>query len=93
METGSLLSLYNLHREEEEEQTSTTASKTRSMDEYRVCGFWNTGPEDKLGIITSDLFCFSSKGPFVAYIVSGPDQGKSVYLDPLSEEDTMCVRV
>jgi hypothetical protein len=80
MASQSLLAVYNLHHEQQ---------WTTNETEYGVCGFWNTGPKEQLGVVSSDLFYSSNKlltVPAVAFVVSGPDQGKLAFLD-LEEEE------
>lgn len=78
MENGSLVCLYNLHSEKQQHDVE----RRKPEEEYGVCGFWNTGSQDKLGVVTSYLFCSRKlpMSPTVAYVVSGPDQGKVAFM-------------
>ncbi|GAA5807534.1 hypothetical protein MFLAVUS_000897 [Mucor flavus] len=68
MEKECVLGLYNLHRE-----------KVDNEMVYGVCGFWNPGPRDLLGVVAR------SKGlpmtQVIAYVVSGEEKGKLVRLN------------
>lgn len=82
MDSQSIISLYNFHQEPHFENEGSIELVIKP--EYGVCGFWNTGPHEKLAIVASDLFCSKKLAmiPTVAYVVSGPDQGKVVPLEP-----------
>jgi hypothetical protein len=82
MASQSLLIIYNLQRE----LPSPYRQKWYSI-EYSICGFWNTGSKEQLGVVTSELFCASKElwtVPAIAFVLSGPDQGKLVLLQPLT---------
>jgi hypothetical protein len=82
MDSQSIISLYNLHQESHFENEGPKELITKPK--YGICGFWNTGPHEKLAIVASDLFCSKklTMVPTVAYVVSGPDQGKVIPLEP-----------
>ncbi|KAI8645622.1 glycoside hydrolase superfamily [Parasitella parasitica] len=81
MDSQSLISLYNIHHELHLENKGSRELATTPV--YGVCGFWNTGPREQLAVVTSDLFCFRKLAmvPIVAYVISGPDEGKIVPLE------------
>ncbi|OAD09130.1 glycoside hydrolase family 36 protein [Mucor lusitanicus CBS 277.49] len=82
MATQSLIALYNVHQELP--CANQGPKELVARPHYGVCGFWNTGPHEKLAIVSSDLFCNKKLAmvPTVAYAVSGPDRGKIVLLEP-----------
>lgn len=77
MERGDLICLYNTHLEEGE------------VNGYGVCGFWNTSAEFKLGVASNSIFQLRnfSSVPTVAYVVSGPDRGNTLFLTPSIENN------
>lgn len=87
MDSQSIISLYNLHQESHFENEGP--KKLVTKPKYGVCGFWNTGPHEKLAIVASDLFCSKKLAmvPTVAYVVSGPDQGKVAPLEPSYDQN------
>lgn len=84
MSSQSLLTMYNLQCElfslQQQQQWQTSMNT-----EYGVCGFWNTGPKERLGVVSGGLF-WSSENlgvvPTIAFVVSGPEQGKLALLQP-----------
>ncbi|GAN08591.1 glycoside hydrolase family 36 protein [Mucor ambiguus] len=82
MDAQSLIALYNVHQELHYPNEGLKELVTRPY--YGVCGFWNTGPHEKLAVVSSELFCCRKLAvvPTVAYVVSGPDRGNIVLLEP-----------
>ncbi|KAL9556851.1 hypothetical protein MBANPS3_001673 [Mucor bainieri] len=81
MDAQSLIALYNVHQEQHYPNEGPRELVTRPY--YGVCGFWNTGPHEKLAVVSSELFCCKKLAmvPTVAYVVSGPDRGTIVVLE------------
>ncbi|CEP15127.1 hypothetical protein [Parasitella parasitica] len=82
MDSQSLISLVNIHKEPDQE--SKFHEELASKPVYGVCGFWNTGPCEKLAVVTNNLFGSRKLAltTTVAYVLSGPDQGKFALLEP-----------
>ncbi|KAI7907079.1 raffinose synthase or seed imbibition protein Sip1-domain-containing protein [Cokeromyces recurvatus] len=82
MSNQSLLSLYNVNREQSSFGQNQKRPPCYWIPEYGVCGFWNTGPNIRLGVVTNDIFGIkkTSMAPTIAYVVYGSDQGKLMYL-------------
>ncbi|KAL7317410.1 hypothetical protein PS15m_003773 [Mucor circinelloides] len=82
MDAHSLIALHNVYQELHHENEGP--KKLAARPQYGVCGFWNTGSHEKLAVVSSELFCSKKLAmvPTVAYVVSGPDQGKIVPLEP-----------
>ncbi|KAI8891141.1 glycoside hydrolase family 36 protein [Backusella circina FSU 941] len=75
MGNHALLGLCNIHYEQCSEHSF-------SKPEYGVCGFWNTVNEEHLGLVETSMFHTKklSMVPTVAYVVTGLDRGKLLYL-------------
>lgn len=69
MEYENILGLCNLHRE-----------KQNGLD-YGVCGFWNSGPHDRLGVVACNNWKEFAKTQVIAYVVSGSQRGKLHFLN------------
>lgn len=82
MDAQSLIALYNVH--EGLHYPNQGPKELVARSHYGVCGFWNAGPHEKLAVVSSGLFCIRKLAmvPTVAYVVSGPDRGKVVLLEP-----------
>ncbi|KAK4521759.1 Mitochondrial porin [Mucor velutinosus] len=82
MNAQSLIALHNLHQELHYPNECPKELVTRPH--YGICGFWNTGPHEKLAVVSSGLFCCKKLAmmPTIAYVVSGPDRGNIVLLEP-----------
>lgn len=66
MGTNSLLSMYNINQEQDENQHWI------APPEYYVYAFFNTSDQPQLAVINNN----SLKKPVLGYVVGGPDQGK-----------------
>ncbi|KAG2235893.1 hypothetical protein INT48_008196 [Thamnidium elegans] len=78
MEKECVIGLYNLHREKDNELV------------YGVCGFWNPGPHDLLGVVARSKGL--SMAQAIAYVVSGQEKGKLVRLN-LGNNDVQSIDI
>ncbi|KAI8969309.1 raffinose synthase or seed imbibition protein Sip1-domain-containing protein, partial [Mycotypha africana] len=80
----SILSLYNKHCEDKENNAEDKApncicSSNATVMEYGACGFWNPKSQEQLGAVSSSAIFGVGKNIGLAYhvarIITGPEQG------------------